>query len=234
MELWIFLDIAIIVIFAACVGISVKSGMLKSSKNILSLIITAAIMTTSHAYITAWLSTSGIGNKINEQMSLAVEKRYNEALYGSTSETENQDGSESNKGKNKDKDLSLIDRLIADKSEQIQTAQDNLKAAVTRQLTDTVLSLLAVILLYFAVRIILFLLFKILGLVFELPLLRSVNKFAGGLIGIANALFIIWLLSAAALLLLPGDMPAVLNEAVRKSIIAKYFFENNMLLKLLI
>lgn len=235
MELRIILDVAIIAVFIVCIGVSVKAGMVKSSKNILSLIITAVIITTSHAYLAAWLSTSGIGNKINEQMSLAVEKRYNEALYGTSSDTENKnDGAEIGGKNNENKELSLIDRLLADKSEQIQSAQDNLKAAVTKQLTDTVLSLLAVILLYIAVRIILFLLFKILGLVFELPLLRSVNKLAGGLIGIANALFVIWVLSAASLLLLPGDMSAVLNEAVQKSIIAKYFFENNMLLKLFI
>ena len=234
MNLCIIPDLAVIALFVVCIGTSVRAGMVKSSKNILSLIITITIMTTSHSYIAAWLSTSGIGNKISEQVSIAVEKRYNEAVYGNTADSDS--GGEAHPSKEKDSTggLSLIDRLIADKSEQIQTAQDNLKAAVTKQLTDSVLSLIAVIILYFSVRIILFLLFKILGLVFELPLLRSVNKLAGGLIGIANALFIIWLLSAAAVLLLPGDMSQALNEAVQKSIIAKYFFENNMLLKLLI
>lgn len=234
MNLWLILDLAVIAIFIVCIGTAVKAGMVKSSKNILSLIITVTIMTTSHAYITAWLSTSGIGNKISEQVSAAVEKRYNETVYGNTSDSDSGGEADSVKKKDDAGELSLIDRLIADKSEQIQTAQDNLKAAVTKQLTDSVLSLISIIILYFSVRIILFVLFRILGLVFELPLLRSVNKLAGGLIGIANALFIIWILSAAAVLLLPGDMSAVLNEAIPKSIIAKYFFENNILLKLLI
>lgn len=229
MELWLISDIAVLAVFAVCIGVSVKAGMVKSSKNILSLIITVAVMTTSHAYITAWLSTSGIGNKVSEQMSIAVEKRYNEAVYGEDNAADTSDDKKDEK-----KPLSLIDSLLAEQSKQIQTAQENLKAAVTKQLTDSVLSLIAVIILYLSVRIILFLLFKILGLVFELPLLRSVNKLAGGLIGIANALFIIWILSAAAILLLPGDMSAVFNDAVQKSYISKYLFENNMLLKLFI
>ena len=152
-----------------------------------------------------------------------VEKKYTETIpYG----LDNEDKSNSSP--------SFIDKLIEQKSQELQDAQKSFTDALSEQITDSVLGLIAIIFLYIAIRLFLFMLFKILGLVFELPLLRSVNKLAGALIGIVNALFIVYILTGAMVLFLPADVSRTVQEAVSQTYITKYFYENNILLKLFI
>ena len=223
MFLWLIFDIAIIAVFAFSIHRSVKNGMINASKSILSIILTVIIMTSSHAYITAWFKTSDFGDKISESISEMVEKRFSETIPYSQGTEEI--------GKNS---LSFIDKLISQKSQELQEAQKDFTHAITDQITDSVLGLIAVIFLYIAIRLFLFILFKILGLVFELPLLRSVNKVAGAIIGIVNALFIVYILTGAMVLFLPADISMTVQNAVSQTYITKYFYENNILFKLFI
>jgi len=223
MYLWLIFDIAVIAVFAFSVYRAVKSGMINASKSILSIILTVIIMSSSHAYITAWFKTSGLGDTISGEVSRMVEKKYTETIpYGQ----DNEDKSNSSP--------SFIDKLIEQKSQELQDTQKSFTDALSEQITDSVLGLIAIIFLYIAIRLFLFVLFKILGLVFELPLLRSVNKLAGALIGIVNALFIVYILTGAMVLFLPADVSKTVQEAVSQTYITKYFYENNILLKLFI
>lgn len=223
MYLWMIFDIAVIAVFAFSVYRAVKSGMINASKSILSIILTVIIMSSSHAYITAWFKTSGLGDKIGSEVSRMVEKKYTETI---SYDQDNEDKSNSSP--------SFIDKLIEQKSQELQDAQKSFTDALSEQITDSVLGLIAIIFLYIAIRLFLFMLFKILGLVFELPLLRSVNKLAGALIGIVNALFIVYILTGAMVLFLPADVSRTVQEAVSQTYITKYFYENNILLKLFI
>ena len=223
MYLWLIFDIAIIAVFAFSIHRSVKNGMINASKSILSIILTVIIMTSSHAYITACFKTSGFGDKISEGISEMVEKRLYETIPYSQNTEETSKNS-----------LSFIDKLISQKSQELQEAQKDFTHAITDQITDSVLGLIAIIFLYIAIRLFLFILFKILGLVFELPLLRSVNKVAGALIGIVNALFIVYILTGAMVLFLPADISITVQNAVSQTYLTKYFYENNILFRLFI
>lgn len=216
---WMILDAAVVIIFIACIAKAMKIGLINASKSILSIILTIIIISSSHAYISSWLKTSNFGDKISYSVSQAIEKKYEK--------TEPQEDTVSSK---KSGLPPFLDSMLTQKTQEIQNAQDNFLNALSEQITDSVINILAVILLYILVRILLFLILKMLGLVFELPLLRSVNKLAGALIGAVNALFIVYILTAILILFIPGDMS--IQNAVSQTYITKYFYDNNLLLKL--
>ena len=125
-------------------------------------------------------------------------------------------------------------KIIAKKSSEFQNAQKNFTEVLTEQIIDSVLGIIALILLYIAIRLFLFVLFKILSLIFELPLLKSLNKIAGAAIGVVNALFAVYLITAVLGLFLSGDVALTVQEAISKTYITKYFYENNLLLNIFI
>lgn len=223
MALWIIFDVALIAIFAFSIYRSMKCGMLKASKKVLSVILTMVIMASSHAYITAWFKISALGDKITAAVTNRVEENYDTLVPYSQNSENTQDGA-----------FSFFDKIIAKKSSEFQNAQKNFTEVLTEQIIDSVLGIIALILLYIAIRLFLFVLFKILSLIFELPLLKSLNKIAGAAIGVVNALFAVYLITAVLGLFLSGDVALTVQEAISKTYITKYFYENNLLLNIFI
>lgn len=77
-----------------------------------------------------------------------------------------------------------------------------------------------------------FLLLRLTDKLFRLPVLKFVNKTAGVLIGVVNALFLVYLLAGAAMLLVPADQIGLLDKAMHQTYFAGIFYNNNVLLEL--
>lgn len=219
MYLWAILDAAVVLLFIVCIRHAMKVGLINTSKNILSIILTLIIISSSHAYISSWLKTSQFGNGISKAVSSRIETKYKN------------DGLE-NLFSKKATLPPFFENLLSRTTQDIQNAQNDFVSALSKQVTDSIINILSVILLYISLRLLLWIIFKMLGLVFELPLLRSVNKLAGALIGVVNALFIIYIITAILILFVPGNIE--IQDAVSQTYITKYFYENNVLLKLFI
>lgn len=218
MYLWLLFDIIVVLIFILSIRRCVKSGMINASKSILSIVLTIVIMSSCHAYITAWFKTSAIGEQISTKISQMIEVKYdNTATSG---QQNNLPG--------------FLDEFITNKTQELTSIQESFTKTLSEQITDIILSIIAIISLYIAVRIFLWVFLKVLSLIFELPILKSVNKILGAFIGVINALFIIYVITAILVLFISGDMSATIADNMSKTYIAKYFYENNLLLKLFI
>lgn len=222
MYLWLIFDAVILFIFAFCIHRAMKKGLINASKSILSVILTIIIMSSSHSYITAWFKTSQIGEAVRENITSIVSESYQT------------DSVEKIQAEEKNGLPSLFDSFIKEKTADLQKAQEELVNSLAQQITDVILSVLALILMYVAIRIFVFILIKILGLVFELPLLKSVNKLFGAVIGIVNALFFIYIIMSGLVLFAPQGSTQIINEAIQASYITKFFYDNNLLLGLFI
>ena len=105
-----------------------------------------------------------------------------------------------------------------------------IKTAAAKSLTGAIIIIGVCVALFILIRLALMAAFLIIDGATKLPLIKGANKFLGGLLGMVNVLFIVLLALAVFTMLAPTDN--ILYEAIDKSYIVKYLYNNNFLLKL--
>lgn len=86
--------------------------------------------------------------------------------------------------------------------------------------------------LFLIIRLLLHLLFVLLSAVFKLPVLSGLNKLFGGISALFHALAAVYIL--CAVVSIPADMFDTVQSSIAQSYIAKFFYDNNLLIKLFI
>ena len=202
------IDVIIVLIFAFCIFRATKQGFIKATSSIVSIILTMVLMFTFQDGIVSAIKESEIGNGINEKIIQSLNKDVDKES-GDINVPE------------------FLEGFVEQTEANIMGTRDEIVDFIAEELTDVCISVITIILLYFFIRIALFFAIKVLDLVFKLPLLRSINKLASVPIGVVNALFVIYIL--CTLVLLFGTEYTYLFD---ETIIAKFFYNNNILLKL--
>lgn len=91
-----------------------------------------------------------------------------------------------------------------------------------------VIKIIAVVGLFIIMKLLVMLIFMLIGTVFKLPLLSQVNSFAGGIVGLINAAIIVYIICAAL------SLNANISEEIEKTMLLKHFYNNNFILNLFI
>lgn len=220
MYLWLVFDLAIVLIFAVCIFHSMRQGFVKASSAILSIVLTMVLMFAFQDSISTYLKNSPFGEDINKKITEALTKQNEEP------QTENDD--EENKF-----GLPLFFSSVAkDTENKIESVKNDLIHQAAESTTASVINILSIVILYISIRILLFFGLKILNMIFKLPLLKSVNKLAGAMIGLVNALFIVYILCAGLIWFVPNNSSQLVKDTIADTYITQYFYNNNKLLEL--
>lgn len=224
MYLWLVLDILVILIFAICIRFAVKKGFINASYNIVSIILTIVLMFCFQSSLSAYITNSAFGDTVRQRISKTLETR-----------TENEDVEKIENEKELSKTLGLpmfFTEFLSDTDNKVEVVKTQMIDEISKNVTASLMNVISIILLFITIRILLFLFKKIIGFVFEMPVLRSVNSIAGAIIGIINGLFIIYLVCGCLLWFLPQEFSKDVTLAIDNSYIFKYFYNNNLLLKI--
>lgn len=104
---------------------------------------------------------------------------------------------------------------------------------ISYNITQFVLKGISFVGVYIIVIVIMYILESLLNLVFDLPILKSINKSGGIAVNIVMAIFKIWIVLAIISFLVPfGSMQQVVN-AINQTYITKYLFNNNLIVSFL-
>ena len=114
--------------------------------------------------------------------------------------------------------------------EAAQSAATAVNDAAAYSLTRIIILIAVCIALFVLIRLLLMGVYYILNGLTKAPVLKSVNRFAGGLLSIVNMAFIVFLALALFTIFAPAD--SFLYDAIEKSYIVKYFYNYNILLQL--
>jgi uncharacterized membrane protein required for colicin V production len=104
---------------------------------------------------------------------------------------------------------------------------------LTDQITKIVVDLSALLLIYIAIRIILFLLRFVLEGIAKLPVFKQIDKLGGLIMGAVEGLLTIYILMAILMLFHTTPNFDQIFEIVNSSNIAKYFYENNFIITIM-
>lgn len=120
----------------------------------------------------------------------------------------------------------FLSEVIAEKTNQAGHA-------IGAGIENIALNILSIILIYIAVKLV----FNLLGNMssnLKLPVLGGINSLAGTFFGVINALIIIYLVMMVVVLIAYGEKGSELNTVMQNTYIARYFYNNNIILKLLL
>lgn len=228
-------DIVLIAIITASVIISKRRGFLKSSYTVLSLIISAVLIVTLQQPFTEYLSSSALGQTVREK----VEEQVLGISEEEMAEIEDTEDAETavKVGEMMGLPVFLMDFLdekLEKQAEAVETMKNDALTVLTDTVTEVILKIASIILLFLLVRVGVFLLLRLLDLIFKFPLLSGVNSFLGMMIGAFNGLLIVYIICALLTLLAPTESLSSIGDIVDSTILTKYFYNNNLLIELFI
>ena len=125
----------------------------------------------------------------------------------------------------------IQDKLQIGIDSSLSTA-DAIKNAAANALTGAVINIGVSVVLFILIRLILMVVYIIVDSLVKLPVLKGANKFLGGLLGVINMLFIVFLALMLLAMYAPSD--SGLYDIVNGSHLVRFLYNNNILLKLFI
>ena len=108
-------------------------------------------------------------------------------------------------------------------------ALDKTVSELSANVTDVIIKIGAFVLLFIIIKIILAVIFHILNAASKLPVINGTNKLLGGLLGIINILFVIYIVCAVLTLFVTKE---IVSDTINSTYLVKYFYNNNILLQL--
>ncbi len=234
----LLLDVLVIAVMAGSIIYGYKNGFVKSLMSLVSGIVSVFVAYTFTPMLSAWLNAKYILNAISkgiaETFASAAKTTGDvagEIVYDLTKMFENPQIN------------TIIERFGADAGA-IEGAAgeadivgydiiERLAVSVAKPVANTVSTVLAFLLIFIGAVIVLKIVTAVVGAVFKLPVLKSMDKGLGLVSGIICAAFLGWVLSLAievALSALVTVAPGVVTEnTFNNTIIVKFFAENSFL-----
>ncbi len=226
------LDIVLIVVVAFFVIMSARKGFISASKNIITLILTVTLLASMQGVVLDALQNSPLGDNIKKMVSENVTKTYRAENL-----PEETDTTDTEKSIMICEAMSLpafMTKSIEESIHQMSEIKNNVMEVITDSITLLIMRIIALILLFILVRIFVFLAVKILESLFKLPGLNAINKSLGAVIGVINALLVIYIICGAVSVFTPTDKLALISETMDQTILLGYLYNHNLLLGLLI
>lgn len=226
------LDIILVAIIVFFVVMSVKKGLLSASKNIITLILTVTLLTSMQGIVLEALQASPMGDNIKKMVSENVTKTYEaEELPEDVDTTDTEQSIMICEAMSLPAFLSdSIEETIIGMSE----IKNNVMEVITDSITLLIMRIIATILLFILVRIFVFLILKLLESLFKLPVLKTINKFLGAVIGILNAFLVVYIICGAVSVFTPTDKLALVSATIDQTMLLKYVYNNNLLFGLFV
>lgn len=210
----IALDIILAGIIIAAFIFGYKKGLVKFVWKIAALIMTIVLVMALKAPAIEFLSgtelAASISTKISENVSIP------------------QGG-----GVNIAEALNLPEFMQTEVNDQINSTEGvitSVNDTVNTSLTQLFIAIIACVALFIVIRLLLMALYMIIKGISNAPVIKSVNKTAGGFLAAVNIILVIFLLLALVSLFAPAD--SSLFETIENTYIVKYFYNYNILFQL--
>lgn len=218
------LDLAIIVIFIVCIYIASRRGLIGSLVRMLSFVVSLIVANRLYPIVSARLKAgSNLYPKLYDWVFVKLNFGSKFAEVGRAQQNQFIEG------------LGLpnfiTEKLIENNNIEVYKLFNTsaLEEYITHALAGFLLNVISLVLVFIIVLILVNIVGSILNLFAKLPVIRTLNKFGGGLMGAAMATIIIWCLVLVLVFLNPNFV-----TEIQSTVIAKYFLTNNLLLSMVL
>lgn len=219
------LDIGIILIFMIFGWISYKRGFIMSCLSFLPMVAALIITYIVHPVVSKFLRTTPMYFSLKEKIAQSFQLGVEETTQTRAEFINNIQLPDFLKSSLIENDNSVVhDFLNADK------VQDY----VSSYIANVCINVVSMVILFIALYVCAKLLLKTLNIVFQLPVLSFFNKFAGLIVGIIQSLFVIWIVGIGLTFFYHNAEFQPIFNMIWESKIARVFYENNILLAMIL
>lgn len=219
MRLKMIIDIIIIVLIILSTFLGYKKGLVgvafKILSFILALLVTLILFKPGSNYI--------INNtKIDETIQSAIIEK----LSGSKINDEGKIDKE-----NAQIPEVMIDYINKSIDDTLNQTKDNITTQIAINLTQSSINIITMVALFIVTRLILFVISLVLNAMTELPIIKQVDEIGGTIYGILRAIVLIYIIFAILTFVLPMIQNDNIINTINNSIIARFMYNNNIILK---
>jgi len=235
------LDIIVLAIIGIYAFRGYKKGFIVTVFTLISMFVAIIVTQT----VSPIISRSLINN---ETVMTAVTNQIDSlsGLWQQSDVDEDEQNADKNKSKLTEKDKQEIsslnlpdafkDRLSDNEmwEEYKQQGIANVKGYVTRYLAITFINSLTYMIVFAVIIVILKIIIHTLDLISKLPVLKSINKYGGLIVGVGQGVIIIWVLCIVVTVLGSTPIGITLFESINNSPVLSFIYNNNILLNTLL
>ena len=212
----VFIDLIVLAIFIICIFLGYKKGLvgliLKLCSFILALVVALILFKPVSNFV---IDNTPFYDNIKSYIVEIANKNI------STPE-------ESNESNNPEFLVKYINNSIKEATEE---AQENIVESVSDALARNIISIAVLIILFIILRVLLIFIKIISDAITELPIIKQFNKSGGIIYGLLQALLIVYVVFAIIALFIKNTS---LAQAINDSYIGSMFYNNNLILMLLL
>lgn len=214
----IFLDLIIIGIIALSTFLGYKQGLIGVAFKIVSFFIAIIITLILYKPVTNLIINNTTWDETIENI-----------IYEKLSTTKVEQGEKITK---EETDLpGIVVNYINDAiTNTVGQAQENVATVVSKELTQSIIQIIVLVVLFIVTRILLIFAKVILEAVSELPIVKQFNEMGGIIYGILRAAIIIFGILALASFILPMVNQMTILEWINNSILTKFLYNHNVIL----
>ena len=211
----IILDVIIVAIIALNVYLCYKKGLVNLAVGLIAVV--AAI-------ILAVIFYKPVTN-------LVVEKtEFDEKLQSTIVETFTPEGAEGGQVRY----VGILSYLETELGNVINETQNEVVYETANAMSVKIINLIVFIVIFTAVRVALFALTFVADAITSLPILKQLDDVGGIIYGLVKALLIIYVVLAIVSIIVGFTASTSISDAISSSFITKFFYENNLLLNIIL
>ena len=200
----IFIDIITVCFIAVAAYIGYKAGFINTLFKFGHFIVASITAAVAYPLVSAALINSPVGGGVQTRVSEFLGKQGSNAFN--------------------------TDALPGFLADPINAGVDSTTQAIAGSLTQLIITILSIIIVFLVVKFGLMIVLKLLNIVASLPVISSFNKTGGLIIGAINGVVLVYLILAVAMLFVSSPIVSYISSAG----LTGYLYENNLLLKLII
>lgn len=211
-------------------GIGYNTGLMKILVTLAATVVAIVLSLVLVSPVEKVIKKTPVYETVKKQMSEYVSKYIESGVDASTEELQ----------KDAIKNLNLPS-VIKDKLEKDYTADNKLKMGVSTvsdyvatYLTDILVRAVAIIIIYIIVHVAITIIMVALGIITRLPIIKGVNKWLGGVAGVAEAVVVLWIICFILTACSGTAAGGKILEAVSSNEVLNYIYSNNPIMKLLL
>lgn len=219
------LDIGIILIFIIFGWISYKRGFIMSCLSFLPMVTALIITYIIYPVVSKFLRTTPIYFSLKEKIAKSFQLGAGETTQTRAEFINSIQLPDFLKSSLIENDNSVVHNFLN---------ADKIQDYVSSYIANVCINVVSMVILFIVLYVCTKLLLKTLNIVFQLPVLSFFNKFAGLIVGLVQSLFIIWIVGIGLTFFYHNaEFQSVFNM-ISDSKIARVFYENNMLLAMIL
>jgi uncharacterized protein (UPF0333 family) len=224
--------IGVAIFMVAMIAVGLKRGMIKMAFSLVSVFIVLILVNVLTPSVKQVLKSTPVYSEINKNLETYV----NEHIADATEEM-TQTGVNAQKKIIEELPLptGVKDSLIENNNQKSYDSMkvDSFSGYISEALSDMILGALTFVLLFIVITVLVKVLMNVLNLVAKLPVISTFNSAGGALIGLAEAVVIIWIACIVITIASTTEWGQAVCKAISENELLSFIYDNNMIQKMI-